>query len=80
MRKDEIDFDALIPFLLFMIGLVCLIIIKATDPNPLSSRDEICQKHFGKDYVWRSGYKSADFCVDNSGIPKYPKSWSKNEN
>lgn len=27
-----------------------------------------------------SGYKSPDFCVGDSGIPKYPKSWSKNEN
>lgn len=26
------------------------------------------------------GYRSADFCVGDSGIPKYPKSWSKNEN
>lgn len=31
----------------------------------------------GKDYVWRSGYRSADFCVDSSGIPKYPKTWNE---
>lgn len=80
MRKDEIDFDALIPFLLFVIGLAFLIVMKVMDPSNLSSRDEICQKNFGKDYVWQNGYRSADFCVDNSGIPKYPKSWSKNEN
>lgn len=80
MRMDEIDFDALIVFSLFAIGIVLLIIIKAMEPNSLSSRDEICQKNFGKDYVWQNGYRSADFCVDNSGIPKYPKSWSKNEN
>lgn len=76
MRMDEIDFDALIVFSLFAIGIVLLIIIKAMEPNSLSSRDEICQKHFGKDYVWKNGYRSADFCVDNSGIPKYPKSWN----
>ena len=29
----------------------------------------------GKDYVWENGYRSADFCVGDSGIPKYPKSW-----
>ena len=80
MRMDEIDFDALIVFSLFAIGIVLLIIIKAMEPNSLSSRDEICQKNFGKDYVWQNGYRSADFCVDNSGIPTYPKSWSKNEN
>lgn len=70
--------DALIPFLLFVIVLAFLIVIKVMDPNNLSSRDEICQKHFGKDYVWKNGYRSADFCVDNSGIPKYPKSWKEN--
>lgn len=75
MRMDEIDFDALIVFSLFAIGIVLLIIIKAMEPNSLSSRDEICQKHFGKDYVWKNGYRSADFCVGDSGIPKYPKSW-----
>lgn len=77
---SDVDFDALIAFLLFVIGLAFLIVMKVMDSGNLSSRDEICQKHFGKDYVWKNGYRSADFCVDNSGIPKYPKSWSKNEN
>ena len=31
----------------------------------------------GKDYVWQNGYRSADFCVGDSGIPKYPKSWKE---
>lgn len=39
------------------------------------SRDEVCQKHFGKDYVYQNGGRSADFCVGDSGIPKYPKTW-----
>jgi hypothetical protein len=45
--------------------------------NPSLSRDEICQKHFGKDYVYQNGGRSADFCVGDSGIPKYPKTWSE---
>ena len=53
---------------------------KRNGAEKVPSRDEICQKHFGKDYVWKNGYRSADFCVGDSGIPKYPKSWSKNEN
>jgi hypothetical protein len=77
---SNVDFDALITILLFVIGLAFLIVMKVMDSSNFSSRDEICQKHFGKDYVWKNGYRSADFCVDNSGIPKYPKSWSKNEN
>lgn len=77
---SDVDFDALISFLLFVIGLTFLIVMGVTRSSNLSSRDEICQKHFGKDYVWKNGYRSADFCVDSSGIPKYPKSWSKNEN
>lgn len=41
------------------------------------SNDEICQKYFGKDYVWKNGYRGADFCVGDSGIPKYPKTWKE---
>jgi len=60
-----------------IIILVCFILFigKMEENNPTLSRDEICQKYFGKDYVWSSGHKSADFCVDSSGIPKYPKTW-----
>lgn len=76
MRMDEIDFDALIVFSLFAIGIVLLIIIKAMEPSPLLPRDEVCQKYFGKEYVYVNNGRSADFCVDNSGIPKYPKSWN----
>lgn len=57
------------------IGVLILFIINALEAKKLPSADEICQKHFGKDYVWHSGYKSPDFCVGDSGIPKYPKSW-----
>ena len=77
MRMDEIDFDALIVFSLFAIGIVLLIIIKAMEPSPLLSRDEICQKYFGKEYVHVYNGRFADFCVDNSGIPKYPKTWNE---
>lgn len=74
---DEADFDGGIVFLLLVIVIVLLIIIYAMDASSFLSRDEICQKNFGKDYVWQSGYKSADFCVGDSGIPKYPKTWNE---
>lgn len=63
--------------ILFIILLVFILFLVIEDGrrNPILSRDEVCQKHFGKDYVWQSGYKSADFCIDSSGIPKYPKTW-----
>jgi hypothetical protein len=57
------------------IGILIFLIFSAMGAEKVPSRDEVCQKHFGKDYVWQNGYRSADFCVDSSGIPKYPKSW-----
>lgn len=60
--------------LLVMTALIFLI-GKAIKDDPFLSSTEICQKHFGKDYVYQSGYHSASFCVDSSGIPKYPKTW-----
>lgn len=60
---------------LLLIVVIILFVLNAINAEKLPSRDEICQKHFGKDYVWKNGYRNADFCVDNSGIPKYPKSW-----
>ena len=75
----EIDILLYFTRLLF-VAVIILLILNAIEAKKLPSRDEICQKHFGKDYVWKNGYRSADFCVGDSGIPKYPKSWSKNEN
>jgi hypothetical protein len=77
MRVDEINVNGVIISLLLIIVSVLLIVICAMDASSLLSRDEICQKNFGKDYIWQSGYKSADFCVDSSGIPKYPKTWNE---
>lgn len=77
MEEDKINVKETIIFLLLVIVIGLLIIICAMNASSLLSRDEICQKNFGKDYVWQSGYKSADFCVDNSGIPKYPKTWNE---
>lgn len=77
MRVDEINVNRVIISLLFIIVILLLIVICAMDASSFLSRDEICQKNFGKDYIWQSGYKSADFCVDNSGIPKYPKTWNE---
>ncbi len=67
---------------LIIIGLIILAwfifsIGKMEENNPTLSRDEICQKHFGNDYVWQNGGRSADFCVGDSGMPKYPKTWSE---
>lgn len=69
-------------YVLIIIGIIILayfifFIDKMGENNPTLSRDEICQKHFGKDYVYKNGYRSADFCVGDSGIPKYPKTWSE---
>lgn len=57
------------------IGTLIFLIFSTIGTEKVPSRDEICQKHFGKDYVWKNGYRSADFCVGDSGIPKYPKKW-----
>jgi hypothetical protein len=76
MKADKTDFIISIMLLLFMVGFVFLV-IRVTDTSRSLSRNEICQKHFGKDYVYVNNGRSADFCVDNSGIPKYPKSWSE---
>lgn len=59
------------------VGTIIFLILSAMGAEKVPSRDEICQKHFGKDYVWKNGYRSADFCVGDSGIPKYPKSWEE---
>lgn len=77
MEEDKINVKEAIIFLLLVIVIGLLIIICAMNASSLLSRDEICQKNFGKDYIWQSGYKSADFCVDSSGIPKYPKTWNE---
>lgn len=69
------SFRGLVISSLFVIGTVLLIIICVMNIFSLLPRDEICQKHFGKDYVYRNGYRSPDFCVGDSGVPKYPKSW-----
>lgn len=60
---------------LLLIVVIILLVLNAINAEKLPSRDEICQKHFGKDYVWQNGHRSADFCVGDSGIPKYPKEW-----
>lgn len=75
MEDDDNIFSLIAMFMLVVV--IILLIFNAIGAEKLPSNDEICQKHFGKDYVWQSGYKSADFCVDNSGIPKYPKSWKE---
>lgn len=73
-NDTEIDSFSVVTVIVF-IGVIILFALNITEAKKLPSRDEICQKHFGKDYVWHEGYRSADFCVGDSGIPKYPKSW-----
>ncbi len=76
MSKDVYEEDSVL-VIVGLIILVCIIFfaVKMGENNPSLSRDEICQKHFGKDYVYQNGGRSADFCVGDSGIPKYPKTW-----
>lgn len=69
-----IDSYSVVTVIVF-IGVIILFALNITEAEKLPSKDEICQKHFGKDYVWHEGYRSVDFCVGDSGIPKYPKSW-----
>lgn len=77
MKADWLDIIASIVTLVFAVGIGFLVVICAMNTSSFLSRDEICQKNFGKDYVWQSGYRSADFCVDSSGVPKYPKTWNE---
>jgi hypothetical protein len=76
METDKTDFIISIMLLLIVAGFVFLV-VRVTDTSRSLSRNEICQKYFGKDYVYVNNGRSADFCVDNSGTPKYPKSWSE---
>lgn len=73
-NDTEIDTFSVVIMFVF-IGVIILFALNITEAEKLPSKDEICQKHFGKDYVWHEGYRSVDFCVGDSGIPKYPKSW-----
>lgn len=73
-NDTEIDSFSVVTVIVF-IGVIILFALNITEAKKLPSKDEICQKHFGKDYVWHEGYRSVDFCVGDSGIPKYPKSW-----
>ena len=75
MKDDDNIFSLIAMFVLIAFILFC--IFKAAGTEKGLSNDEICQKHFGKDYVWHNGYRSPDFCVGDSGIPKYPKSWKE---
>ena len=74
--KDDDNIFSLIA-ILWLIVAIMLLAFKSIGAEKGLSNDEICQKHFGKDNVWHSGYKSPDFCVGDSGISKYPKSWKE---
>lgn len=60
---------------LSVIIFIIFVVVNAERSNPMLSWDEVCQKHFGKDYVHQYGSHGVDFCVGDSGIPKYPKTW-----
>lgn len=76
MEADWSDIILSIATLVFVVG-IGLFLVKMADTSHLLSRDEVCQKHFGKDYSYVNNGRSADFCVDSSGIPKYPKTWNE---
>ncbi len=70
-------FDEGIVLFLLVVGVSVFLIIMMMHIEPILSRDEVCQKNFGKEYVYVNNGRSADFCVDNSGVPKYPKTWNE---
>lgn len=75
--KEQTSISEVVRIIIMLSVLIFTIFIavNAERNSPRLSRDEICQKHFGKDYVYQNGGRSADFCVGDSGIPKYPKTW-----
>lgn len=77
MEDDDNIFSLLAMFV--VIVAIIFLAFKTIGAEKLPPKDEICQKYFGKDYVWKRGYRGADFCVGDSGIPKYPKSWTRKE-
>lgn len=82
MRVDDADvingaFFIKLTVLLLIIVIGVFFVGKKTENNPFLSPTEICQKHFGRDYVYQDGYYGASFCVDSSGVPKYPKTWEE---
>ena len=80
MRIDDTDvIDRILPIqvIIYMLIMVAAMFLtsKIIRDDPFLSPTEICQKHFGKDYAYQKGYHGPSFCVDSSGIPKYPKTW-----
>lgn len=75
-NDTDIEILPLIAMTVVIVAILSLV-FKAAGAEKGPSNDEICQKYFGKDYVWKNGYRSADFCVGDSGIPKYPKTWKE---
>lgn len=75
--KEQTSISEVVRIIIMLSVLIFTIFIavNAERNSPRLSRNEICQKHFGKDYVYQNGGRSADFCVGDSGIPKYPKTW-----
>lgn len=77
MTPNDIYGEDSVLMIIGIIILVCFMFFigRMGENNPNLSQDEICQKHFGKDYVRQYGAHNKDFCVGDSGIPKYPKTW-----
>ena len=49
-NDTEIDSYSVVTVIVF-IGVIILFALNITEAKKLPSKDEVCQKHFGKDYV-----------------------------
>lgn len=75
--QDKYEFWELV--VIFVGALLAAICIMAIASHINSAKyltpDEVCKKQFGEGYVKKDTGRYPSFCVDDSGIPKYPKSW-----
>ena len=57
------------------IGILIFLIFSSIGAEKGLSRDEICQKHFGKDYVYQipKTIHETPYCLGNDGVRKYLK-------
>lgn len=73
-NDTEIDTFSVVIMFVF-IGVIILFALNITKTEKLPSRDEICQKHFGKDYVYQipKTIYETPYCLGNDGTRKYLK-------
>lgn len=75
--QDKYEFRELVViFVGTLLAAICIIAI-ASHINSVKhlTPDEVCKKQFGEGHVKKAAGRYPSFCVDDSGIPKYPKTW-----